>query len=71
MSVTEPVHSEPTDLSDVAASQGLKTHRVRWVLISSLGLAIAAVGLSFVLYVATQGARTAQAPASAVALDER
>jgi hypothetical protein len=71
MSVTQPVHSEPTDLSDVAASQGLKTRRIRWVLISSLVLAVAAVGLSFVGYVATQGARTAQAPAAAVSLDER
>jgi len=71
MSVTEPIHSEPTDVSDVAASQGLKTHRIRWVLIASLMLAVAAAGLSFVWYVAAQGARTAQAPTAAVSLEER
>lgn len=71
MNVTDHSKSGPTDLTDVAASQGLKTLRIRWVLIASLALAVMTAGLSYVWYVSAQGARTARVAPAAVSLEER
>jgi hypothetical protein len=71
MSASDHPRTGEKDVTDVAASQGRKTFHLRWVLVASLLLAVIAVGLSYIWYVSTQSARTAQASPTAVTQEER
>jgi flagellar basal body-associated protein FliL len=67
----QPAADAHLEKTPVEARQGVKTFRIRWVLVLSLLLAVIAVGASYVWYVSAQATHTAQTAPAAVTSEER